>query len=149
MIFPGYGAPNATFLFLTAPVEKHRHEERFAGQQPLAGAHERPEEPALLLRPVAEDGFHLDAVVHVHHAAGFGHRGLVRVELDFDELHVVAENLVVDFVHLCHASGPFGLMGSADILPWTCVRVRLPPASGATCLDLRHVMRYMSMAEAS
>ena len=62
-----------------------------------------PEKPALLLRSVAEDRFHLDAVVHVHHAAGFGDRRFVRIELDFDELHVVAEDLVVDFVHRGHA----------------------------------------------
>ena len=65
-------------LLLAAAVEKHRHEQRLAGQQPLAGAHQRAEEPALLLRAVAEDRFHLDAVVHVHHAAGFGDGGFVR-----------------------------------------------------------------------
>ena len=89
-------------LLLAAAVEEHRHEQRFAGQQPLAGAHQRAEEAALLLRAVAEDRLHLDAVVHVHHAAGFGDRGFVRVQLDLDELHVVAEDLVVDLVHRRH-----------------------------------------------
>ena len=100
---PGIRGPECDLSLLTASIEEHRHEERFPRQQPLAGAHERPENPALLLRSVAEDGFHLDAVVHVHHAAGFRDGGFIRVELDFDELHVVAENLVVDFVHRCHA----------------------------------------------
>ena len=61
---------------------------------------QRAEEAAVLLRAVAEDGFHLDAVVHVHHAAGFGDGGFHGVEFDFDELHVVAVNLVINFVHL-------------------------------------------------
>ena len=62
-----------------------------------------PRNPALLLlRAVAEDGLHLDAVVHVHHAAGLGDGGFVRIEFDFDELHVVAEDLVVDLVHVSH-----------------------------------------------
>ena len=58
--------------------------------------------PCCLLRAVAEDGLHLDAVVHVHHAAGLGHRGFVRIQFDFDELQVIAKNLVVDLVHVSH-----------------------------------------------
>ena len=61
-----------------------------------------PKKPPLLLRAVAEDGFHLDAIVHVHHPARFGDRGFHGVEFDFDELHVVAENLVINFVHRGH-----------------------------------------------
>jgi hypothetical protein len=38
----------------------------------------------------------------IYHAAGLSHRGFTRVQLHFDELHVVAENLVVDFVHISH-----------------------------------------------
>ena len=90
------------FLFLAALVVEDRHEQRFAGEQTLSGAHQRAEHPGLLRRAVAEDGFHLDAVFHVHHAAGLGDGRFVRIELDFDELHVVAENLVVDLMHRCH-----------------------------------------------
>ena len=100
---PGYGAPNATFLLLPGAVEKDRHEQRLAGQQPFPRAHEGAQEPAaLLVRSVAEDGLHLDAVFHVHHAAGFGDGCFIRVQLDFDELHVVAENLVLNLVHFRH-----------------------------------------------
>ena len=87
---------------LGAPVEEHRHEQRLAREQPLAGAHERAHESALLLRAVAENGLHLDAVFHVHHAAGFGDRGFVRIELDFDELQVLADDAVLDLVHASH-----------------------------------------------
>ena len=48
MIFPGYGAPNATFFRLRSAVEKHGHEQRLAGEQPLAGAHECAEEARAL-----------------------------------------------------------------------------------------------------
>ena len=58
--------------------------------------------PLLLRRSVAEDRLHLDAVFHVHHAAGFGDGGFVGIQLDLDELHVVAENLVVNLVHFRH-----------------------------------------------
>ena len=82
------------------------------------------------------------------------------IELDFDELHVVAEDLVVDFVHLCHACGPFECVRRptsyfeplAVSRPSTCSGrsdfVEGPDATDrGACLDLRHVMRYMSMPE--
>jgi hypothetical protein len=55
-----------------------------------------------LLRPVAEDRFHLHAVVHVHHPTGLGHGGLIGIQFDFDILHVVAEDFVIDLVHHGH-----------------------------------------------
>ena len=60
--------------------------------------------PVCCCGSVAEHRFHLDAVVHVHHAAGFGDGRFVRVELDFDELHVVAVNLVINLVHHSHGT---------------------------------------------
>ena len=60
-----------------------------------------PMSPALLLRAaVAEDRLHLDAGRHVHHRAGLGDRALAGIELDLDELHLVAEDLEVDLVRL-------------------------------------------------
>ncbi len=35
---------------------------------------------------------------HVHHRAGFGHGALAGIELDFDELHLAAEDAEVDLV---------------------------------------------------
>ena len=102
MILPGYGAPNATLRRWPAAVPKHGHEQRLTGQQALAGADEGAKESALLLRAVAEHRLHLDPIVHVHDAAGFRDGGFVRIELDLDVLHVVAEDLVVDFVHCGH-----------------------------------------------
>ena len=65
-------------MFLArAAILKHGHEERFASEQSFARAHERAEKAAVLCGAVAEDGFHLDAVFHVHHPARFGHDGFL------------------------------------------------------------------------
>ena len=47
------------------------------------------------------------AAGHVHHRARFGDRALAGIELDLDELHVVAVDLVVNLVcHIrCQVSG--------------------------------------------
>src|SRR5688500_369565 len=78
-------------------VEKYRHKEGLSGQKPLARSHERTHEPRLLLRAVPENGFHLDTVFHVHHSTGFGDGCLTGIKLHFNELHVIAENLVIHF----------------------------------------------------
>lgn len=44
----------------------------------------------------------LDPVFHVHHRTRLGERRLLRVQFDLDELHVVAVDLVIDFVHARH-----------------------------------------------
>ena len=55
--------------------------------------------PALLLAAaVAEDRLHLDAGRHVHHAARLGDDALARIELDLDELQVLAVDRVADLV---------------------------------------------------
>ena len=50
-------------------------------------------------RAVSEDRLHLDPVLHIHHAAGLGDDGLGGIQLDLDELHVVAVDVVVNHVH--------------------------------------------------
>src|SRR5262245_42856844 len=89
-------------LSQSALVKEYRHEQRLARQQAFARAHKRAEKTALLLRAVAEYRFHFDTVVHVHHSARFGHGRFIRVQFNFDVLHVVAENFVIDFVHSSH-----------------------------------------------
>jgi hypothetical protein len=51
-----------------------------------------------LLRAVAEHGIHAHHRLLVHQRSGFGDRAFARVEFDLDELHVRAEDLVVDLV---------------------------------------------------
>src|ERR1051325_4209385 len=94
------------FLFSHAAILKHRHEQRFTGEQTFARAQQRTQKPAVLLRTVAEDCFHLDAVFHEHHAARFGDDGFHRVQFHFDELHVVAVNFEIDLVHYWHRRSP-------------------------------------------
>ena len=66
---PRVGRAEGDAALARRPVLEDGHEERLAGEQPLAGAHQRAHEAAALLlrRAVAEDGLHLDAVLHVHH----------------------------------------------------------------------------------
>ena len=79
----------------------------------------------LLLAAVAEDRLHLDAGSHVHHRAGLGDGALAGIELDLDELHLAAEDLVVDLVR-----APAGRSAAA-----AAARAPPAPASG----QLRHV----------
>ena len=83
-------------------VVEHGHEERFADEQTLARAHQRAHQALGLLRAIAEDGFHLNAIFDVHHRAGLGDHRLFGVQLDLYELQIVADDLVVDFVHGGH-----------------------------------------------
>jgi hypothetical protein len=43
---------------------------------------------------------------HVVHGAGFGDDGFAGIGFHFDDLHVVAENLIIDFMAL-HGVSPF------------------------------------------
>src|SRR6185436_7206041 len=58
----------------TGGVAEDGHEQRLAGEHALAGLHELAHEAAAaaLRRAVAEDGRHLDTVVHVHERARLG-----------------------------------------------------------------------------
>ncbi len=65
----------------------------------LPAPEQRAHDPALLLAAaVAEDRLHLDARGHVHHRARLGHDALAGIELDLDELQVLAVDLGVDLV---------------------------------------------------
>ena len=93
-------------MLAAALVGEDRHEQALTGQDALAGAPAaRRARRRLLLRAVAEDRFELDAVGHVHHDAGFGDRRLARIELDLDELHLVAVDHEVDVVRAAAGRG--------------------------------------------
>src|SRR6185503_12989206 len=105
-------------LFLSlAVVLENGHEERLAREDALAGAKHLVEEAAaaLLLRTVTKNGVHVDAVLHVHHPAGFRDGGFGRVQFNFDELHLVAEDLIVDIVHLSHTRRGLGFSFSSRL----------------------------------
>src|SRR6185295_6448202 len=75
-------------------------EERFAGDEALAGAEQLADQAAAAVpRRVAEHRVHPDAGVHEHHAAGLADRRLAGIELYLDELHLATVDLVVHHVH--------------------------------------------------
>ncbi len=94
-------------LFLAAAIEEHRHEKGLTSQEALPRSHQSPHKARLLLRAVTEYGFHLDAVFHVHHPARFRYGRLAGIKLHFHILHIVAEYLVIHFVHCWHSAPPF------------------------------------------
>ena len=103
--FARRGGGKGHALFALAFVDKHGGEHRFAGEQALAGAKQLAHPAAFLRRAVAEHGVHADAVLHIHHGAGFADGGFAGVELHFDKLQVVADDFVVNHVH-GHAQSP-------------------------------------------
>ena len=74
------------------------HENGFPCQCALAGSDELAEETVVGLGAVTHFGLKGDARFHVIHCARFGDDGFVWIELNCDNLHVVAENFVIDFV---------------------------------------------------
>src|SRR5678815_1915976 len=57
--------PKRDLLLSDAAILEHCHEKRLTGEQPLASAHQRTENPFVLPRAVTEDRLHLDPVLHV------------------------------------------------------------------------------------
>ncbi len=107
-------------LLLAAPVLKHGHEQRLAGQQALAGAHQRAQER----RPAAASRRRRSSPSRCRRPCTSCRRPRRppprRVELDFDVLHVVAEDLVVDDIHLLRASRIAD--SRLQIVDWIAVR---------------------------
>ena len=79
-------------------------EQRFARNDAFAGALELAPHARARLGAVAHDRLKRDTVFDEHHRARFADDGLARIQLDLDELHVVAKYLIVDFVAL-HGGG--------------------------------------------
>ena len=90
-------------------VGEVRHENRLAGELSSDGADEFLEHPLLRFRTVAHAGLEVDALFHVVHGTGFGDDGFAGIEFHFDDLHVVAENLIVDFMAF-HSVSPFSYL---------------------------------------
>ena len=100
--FTREGRTESHFSFSAAFILEHGHEKRFSGQQPFTRAEERPNETAVLLGAVTKNRLHRDPVIHVHHAPGLGDCGLTGIEFNFNKLHVVAVDVIVNFVHGIH-----------------------------------------------
>lgn len=85
-----------------AGMGEHGGEHALAGDHAFAGRQQLAHQPAAAalagMRAVAEHGVHLHCGVLVHQRAGLGDGAFARVQLDLDELHVVADDAVVDLV---------------------------------------------------
>ena len=102
-ILPGYGAPKATRFSDCAVLRNTVMKSDSPVSSRLPALMSEPMNPLCAFRTISEDGFHLDAVFHVHHSAGLGDGGLHRVQFHLHELHIVTVNLVLNLVHLGHA----------------------------------------------
>ncbi len=107
---PGEGSGEGDLLARPALRGEDGHEEALPGEDALARAEQRPHEALRLVLPaaVAEDRLHLDAGGHVHEGTRLGHDALARVELDLDELQVLALDPVVDLVRARHGGRRVG-----------------------------------------
>jgi hypothetical protein len=104
-------------------VQEDRDEERIAGQYALPCAEQAVHELGVPAALHVQGRHHPDAILHVHHGAGFGHDGLFRIEGHDNGLQVVANELVVDFIR---GHGWSGLM-------WDSVVASILTGWGFTC----------------
>lgn len=85
-----------------AGVGEYGGEHAFASDHALAGRQQLAHQPAATalagMRAVAEHGVHLHGGVLVHQRTGLSDGAFARVQLDFDELHIVADDAVVDLI---------------------------------------------------
>ena len=112
----GVGGGKGHTMHAGPTVGEDGHEEALAGDQALAGAEQGAQHAALAVRraAVAEHRLHLDARRHEHHGARFRDRALPGIELDLDELQVLAVDREPDLVraprarHRGHGQGARG-----------------------------------------
>ncbi len=79
-------------------------EKAFAGNQAFSCSHKLVQEPAAgFVRTIPEDCLQRNWRLFKHHRAGFGDSAFARIKFYFYILHVLAENLVVDFVGVANA----------------------------------------------
>ncbi|MCH7926262.1 MAG: aldo/keto reductase, partial [Planctomycetes bacterium] len=100
--FSGVGGGERHFLSFVPHGPECGEKERFPGDHSFSGVEKLAEE-SLVLAGIAKNGLHFDSLGHVHHRPRLGDHHLIRIERDFDKLHVIAEQLVVDLV--CAACG--------------------------------------------
>ncbi len=104
-ILPGIGGGEGHALLAGAAVAEMGHEDRFAADGALGRREQLVHQSRLGPRAVTELGLEGDAVIHPVHDAGFGHHRLAGVQFDLHHLHVVAEDLITDFMGF-HSAPP-------------------------------------------
>jgi hypothetical protein len=96
----GVGRGEGDLGLAGAGVSEHGGEQTLATDHSLAGGQQLVHQTATGAGrgAVAEHGIHLHRRVLVHQRAGFGDRAFAAVQFNLDELHVVADDAVVDRV---------------------------------------------------
>jgi hypothetical protein len=112
-IAPGRGRGEGDARLAVAVVGEDGREQALARHQPAARAEQLAHEASVgAAAAVAEHGRHADAAVLPDERAGLRDRALARIELDLEELELMALHLEVDVV---------GDAGLAAMLPWVWV----------------------------
>ncbi len=103
--FTGVGGCKSDAAFAGHFAGEMREEDAFAGEHAFTHVEEFAHHAFVGIGAVAHFGFVADALFHIVHGAGFGDDGFAGIEFHFDDLHIVADNFIVDFVTL-HAFSP-------------------------------------------
>jgi hypothetical protein len=77
-----------------------RYENRFTRQHSFTGTEQLAHDSLAGIRAVAHLGFECYSIVHIIHCSGFGDYRLAWIQLDFDNLHIITKNLVINFMTL-------------------------------------------------
>ncbi len=140
MILPGRGGEGDAALAAGPGVGEMGHEERLTGEGALAHGEELAHEALVRIRPVAHLRDEGDVLLHVVHRPGLGDDGLAGIEFDFDELHVVAEDLVVDLVRpdaaRRHGGGPPAGIAGGVMPVWLKICGSTSPAAAQLAMPL-------------
>ena len=72
--------------------------DRLSGKGALAGRKQLAHDTLARVRTIAHPGIEYDVLFHVGHRAGLGDHGLAGIQRDLHQLHLGADDLVVDFV---------------------------------------------------
>ena len=121
---PGIRSGEGHRLFARSLVGEVGHEQTLAREHPLAHLLHFVPEAALGIRAVTHLGLELDTLVHVVHGARLGDDRLAGIKFDFDDLHLLADEGVINLMggavgwhrrngrpswnHGCHAGSEIG-----------------------------------------
>lgn len=94
----GVGRGEGDPPLLRAAIAEVGEEKRLPGKEAFPDTKERPEEATGVTGPVAHFRLKVDICLHVVHGPGFGNDGLRRIQLNFNKLHIVAHDMIIDHV---------------------------------------------------
>ena len=109
---PRVGCRKRNMALRRPEVREVGHENGLARQHPLADIEQGPKNARGGLGAIPHPRFKLNAVFHPVHGAGFSNHCFLRIKLNFNGLHIISVELVVDFVGIHQArNGGVGIEG--------------------------------------